>query len=142
MRRRRRKCRHCKEFLVSCPSVGDRQTHCSKPECQRARKAGNNRAFRAANPDYWRGRYQATGERKPPHHDWPATVGRTHIDYPVPESRFVGRNPLRPARPLMVTIDGLDRLSEYTIVGILRLALSHSAGSDKPAGIDRLSHLV
>lgn len=64
MRRRRRKCRHCKELFLPCRSVGDRQTHCSKTECQRARKAANNRAFAERNPDYWQGSYNVARTRR------------------------------------------------------------------------------
>jgi hypothetical protein len=64
MRRRRRKCLNCKELFLPCPSARDRQKHCSKPQCQRARKAANNRAFAERNPDYWQGRYHVERTRR------------------------------------------------------------------------------
>ena len=53
-RRRKRKCCNCRELYMPCPSSRHHQTYCSKPECQRARKAKNNRDFRERNPDYFK----------------------------------------------------------------------------------------
>jgi hypothetical protein len=51
-------------MFTPCRSAADRQRHCSKPECQRARKAANNRAFGKRNPDYWRGQYNVERTRQ------------------------------------------------------------------------------
>jgi len=64
MRRGQHKCPFCKTLFRPHPSAAQRQYCCSKPECQRARKAENNRAFRAANPDYWQGAYQVNRTRR------------------------------------------------------------------------------
>jgi len=55
MQARTRECPNCHDPFVPCPSTRRHQTHCSKPDCQRARKAKNNRRFRKKNPDYWKG---------------------------------------------------------------------------------------
>jgi len=54
---RRRKCPHCKELLRPDPHNHYHQRCCSKPACQKARKAANQRAWaqRPANRDHWRG---------------------------------------------------------------------------------------
>ena len=63
MGRRMRQCPHCDELFTPHPSVCDRQKHCSKPGCQRARKSANNAAFARSNPDYWKGSYQVKRTR-------------------------------------------------------------------------------
>jgi hypothetical protein len=54
---RRRKCPHCKQLFVPDPHNRYHQRFCSQPQCQKARKAANQRAWsrRSANRDYWRG---------------------------------------------------------------------------------------
>lgn len=54
-RQRRRKCRNCFELFTPRPSTRHHQTHCSKSECQRVRKAKSNRRWRGNNPDYFKG---------------------------------------------------------------------------------------
>jgi hypothetical protein len=54
-RERRRKCRHCGELFLPHPSTRHHQHHCSKTECQRARKAKSNRRWRKRNADYFKG---------------------------------------------------------------------------------------
>lgn len=56
-RYRRRKCPHCKEFFLPDPHNRYHQRCCSKPACQKARKAASQRAWaqRPANRDHWRG---------------------------------------------------------------------------------------
>lgn len=54
---RRRKCRHCKDLFYPHSRSKGRQKHCSKLECQRARKAANQRRWLShpENRDYFRG---------------------------------------------------------------------------------------
>lgn len=54
---RRPKCPHCKELFVPDPHNRYHQRSCSKPSCQKARKAANQQAWsqRPKNRDYWRG---------------------------------------------------------------------------------------
>lgn len=54
---RRRKCLHCKQLFIPDPHNRYHQRFCSEPQCQKARKAANQRAWanRPANRDYWRG---------------------------------------------------------------------------------------
>jgi hypothetical protein len=54
---RRRKCPHCKELFVPDPHNRYHQRFCSQPQCQKVRKAANQRAWaqRPANRDHWRG---------------------------------------------------------------------------------------
>ena len=54
---RRRKCPHCRELFRPDPHNHYHQRCCSKPACQKARKAANQRAWaeRPANRDHWRG---------------------------------------------------------------------------------------
>jgi len=62
----RRKCPHCKELFVPDPYNRHHQRFCSKPQCQKARKAANQRAWarRPANRDYWRGADEVTRVRE------------------------------------------------------------------------------
>jgi len=73
MQARTRECRHCHEAFVPCPSARHNQTHCSKPGCQRARKAKNNRRFRKRNPDYWKGACHVERTR-----EWRKAHAKTH----------------------------------------------------------------
>jgi len=54
---RRLNCPHCKELFLSDPHNRYHQRFCSQPQCQKARKAANQRAWanRPANRDYWQG---------------------------------------------------------------------------------------
>jgi hypothetical protein len=54
-RPRQRKCRCCKDLFRPHPAVRERQNFCSSSDCQKARKAANNRAFKQRNPDYHKG---------------------------------------------------------------------------------------
>ena len=64
MATRKRKCHNCKQLFAPSPSARYHQNHCSLGECQRARKAVNNRQFRKANPDYHKGTYHVDRVRK------------------------------------------------------------------------------
>jgi hypothetical protein len=52
---RKRKCPNCKQFFTPRPSTRHHQRFCSARECQRSRKALNNRRFRRNNPEYDKG---------------------------------------------------------------------------------------
>jgi hypothetical protein len=62
-RRRRRKCRHCRELFRPDPRNRYHQRYCSKPDCRRESKAASQRRWleKPANRDYFRG--QAHVER-------------------------------------------------------------------------------
>lgn len=57
--RRRKRCRYCERLFLPHPAVGSRQKSCGAADCREARKAEAQRSWVAANPDYFRGRYQA-----------------------------------------------------------------------------------
>ena len=54
MRPRKRKCPHCRDLFLPRASTPHHQRYCSRYECQRARKAENNRRFCAHNPEYFK----------------------------------------------------------------------------------------
>jgi hypothetical protein len=66
VRRRQRKCTQCKELFHPDPHNRYHQRCCSKPACQKARKAANQRVWaqRPANRDYWRGPHQVERVRQ------------------------------------------------------------------------------
>ena len=94
---RRRKCLSCHEFFVPHPSVGRRQTYCSRPDCQRARKAKNNRKWRERNPDYF---------KDPLHGDRVRAWRRRHPGYWHREKRKggPGRRRVGPGPPTSVAL--------------------------------------
>ena len=53
---RQKRCRICKDPFWPHPRVGDRQQACRKPDCQKARRAQTQKAWREKNPDYWTAR--------------------------------------------------------------------------------------
>ncbi len=59
-KRRRRRCRFCRELFTADPRLKERQYACSAPRCQRQRKAASQQRWLARNPDYFKGRYHAT----------------------------------------------------------------------------------
>ena len=50
---RKKRCRICKDPFWPHPRVGARQRACRKPDCQKARRAKTQKAWREKNPDYW-----------------------------------------------------------------------------------------
>jgi hypothetical protein len=50
---KKRPCRICRKWFRPDPRVGQRQRACSRPECQQARRATTQAAWRARNPEYY-----------------------------------------------------------------------------------------
>ena len=59
-RPRKKPCRFCGELFNPDPRVGSRQVSCSRPECQKARKKGNQDRWVAQHPGYFKGLYRDT----------------------------------------------------------------------------------
>ncbi len=53
---RKKRCSFCTKRFWPHPRVGARQRACSKPECQKKRRAETQEAWRAKNLDYWKAR--------------------------------------------------------------------------------------
>ncbi len=53
---RKKRCPFCKKRFWPHPRVGARQRACSKPECQKKRRAETQEEWRRKNPDYWKTR--------------------------------------------------------------------------------------
>ncbi|MCP4204527.1 MAG: hypothetical protein GY769_21675 [bacterium] len=53
---RKKRCPFCPKRFWPHPRVGARQWACRKPECQKARRAQTQKAWREKNPDYWKAR--------------------------------------------------------------------------------------
>ncbi len=53
---RRKRCCICRDLFWPHPRVKNRQRACRKPECQKARRAQTQKAWREKNPDYWTAR--------------------------------------------------------------------------------------
>ena len=53
---RRKRCCFCPDLFWPHPRVKTRQRACRKPECQKARRAQTQKAWREQNPDYWTAR--------------------------------------------------------------------------------------
>ena len=56
-RKRRRKCRHCKNLYLPDPRTKDRQHYCSSPDCKKASKAASQKKWlsQPSNRNYFRG---------------------------------------------------------------------------------------
>lgn len=54
--RPRKRCCICRRGLWPDPRVGERQRACGRAECQKARRAKTQAAWRERNPDYFKGR--------------------------------------------------------------------------------------
>ncbi len=50
---RQKRCCICRDPFWPHPRVGVRQRACRKPDCQKARRAQTQKAWREKNPDYW-----------------------------------------------------------------------------------------
>jgi hypothetical protein len=50
----RKRCCICRRGFCPDPRVGERQRACGRAECQKARRAQTQAAWRARNPDYFR----------------------------------------------------------------------------------------
>ncbi len=53
---RQKRCCFCEEQFWPHPRVGARQWACRKPDCQKARRAQTQKAWREKNSDYWTAR--------------------------------------------------------------------------------------
>jgi len=56
-KRKKVKCRYCRELFIPDKRVGSRQEVCSSPECQRLRKKEYNKIYRKNNPICWKDWY-------------------------------------------------------------------------------------
>jgi hypothetical protein len=54
---KKKRCPHCQTYFIPHPSVNKRQRVCGKNECQKLRKANNNKKWRQNNPKHYRGDY-------------------------------------------------------------------------------------
>jgi len=54
---KKKRCPYCQTYFIHHPSVNKRQRVCGKNECQKLRKANNNKKWRQNNPKYYRGDY-------------------------------------------------------------------------------------
>jgi NAD+--asparagine ADP-ribosyltransferase len=54
---KKKRCHYCQSYFIPHPCVGQRQEACRKIQCQKARKAQNNREWRKKNPDCYNGDY-------------------------------------------------------------------------------------
>ena len=78
MRRRRKRCRFCKELFVPDPRLKGRQVACSKEECQRARKRADRDDWLKRHPGYFTGRYANTKSWRHQHPDYQRRWRREH----------------------------------------------------------------
>ena len=59
-RRRKKRCRFCKELFVPDPRLKGRQIACSTERCQKARNKANREQWLKRHPGYFEGRYENT----------------------------------------------------------------------------------
>ncbi len=97
--RKKRPCSKCRRWFEPDARVGDRQRACGAVDCQRARHAEADRAWRAANRDYdrdrrWRVTLGAAKDQPasaPPAGNAPAPVPGVPWDVVQDEMRVEGR---------------------------------------------------
>ena len=65
-----KKCAFCGRFFRPDSRVGDRQKSCKDLHCQQKRRWSQQRAWRAKNPDYFKGRYGYLKEWRMAHPDY------------------------------------------------------------------------
>jgi hypothetical protein len=69
-KRKKTKCRYCRELFIPDKRVGSRQEVCSSLECQRLRKKENNRIYRKNNLICWKDWYEYVKEWRGEHPDY------------------------------------------------------------------------
>jgi hypothetical protein len=77
---RRRRCQFCSELFLPDLRLKARQVACSKLECQKERKASNQRRWLERHPNYFSGRYYNTKTWRSAHPAYRAEYRRTHPD--------------------------------------------------------------
>ncbi len=97
--RKKRPCSECRRWFLPDARVGARQRTCGSAECQRSRRDGTHRAWRADNRDYdrdrrWRlaiGAARADPTSVPPAANAPAPIAGVPWDVVQTEMQVEGR---------------------------------------------------
>ncbi len=79
-KRRRKRCRFCRELFCPDPRLKEKQYACSARECQLERKRAKQRRWAARNPRYFKRRYWNTKEWLRSHPGYAAQYRRDHPD--------------------------------------------------------------
>jgi hypothetical protein len=75
---RRKRCRFCGKLFLPDPRLKTRQSACSAPECQRARRKENQESWLERHPGYFDGRYFNTKDWRRAHPDYQRRWRREH----------------------------------------------------------------
>ena len=79
-KRRRTRCRFCRELFTPDPRLKGNQYACSAAECQHERKQANQRRWLARQPGYFTGRYPNTKDWLRSHPGYVVGYRRDHPD--------------------------------------------------------------
>jgi hypothetical protein len=107
-KRRKRRCRFCRQLFDPSPRLGDRQVACSSRECQKARKKANQENWVRRQPEYFKGRYANTKIWLEQHSSYLAEYRRQH---PEGVGRDNERRKIRRERAAETRADIQDSIS-------------------------------
>ena len=83
---RQKRCRFCKDLFFPSPRLKARQVACSKPECQKARRAANQAAWLKRHPGYFSGSTVKTKEWLKRHAGYRSEYRKQHPEYTVADN--------------------------------------------------------
>jgi hypothetical protein len=127
-KRRRKRCRFCRELFTPDPRLKGNQYACSADDCQHERKRANQRRWLARHPGYFTGRYLNTK-------DWlrsnPGYAARYRRDHPDHTQRDNAARKRRHERAKITRADiQVAKSLQEPVAKILRPVLFETARAD------------
>lgn len=78
---KKKRCPYCQGYFIPHPSVGQRQKACGRVECQKSRKAKNNKQWGKKNPVYHKGDYPRVKKWLDKHPGYLKQYRKNHPEY-------------------------------------------------------------